>query len=98
MHSRFATKTLFLTAALSLMGGASRGLHAAEKGKAKEKTEERAPLVLKSEASSPSRDLTDRVGYAAVIKQVAPSLVAIIANRKDRAAPAPSGTPNLEDL
>jgi len=98
MHARFATKTLFLTAALSLMGGASRGLDAAEKSKGKEKTEERAPLVLKSEASTPARDLTDRVGYAAVIKQVAPSVVAILANRKDRAAPTTSGTPNLEEL
>ena len=100
MNTRFAAKTLFLTAALTFVDGAGLALRAAEKGKDKnkDKAELRAPLVVVSEAKAPNRDRADRLSYSAVIKKISPSVVAVIVNRKERAAPAASGTPSLEEL
>ena len=100
MNIRFAAKPLVLTVALMFVGGVGLALRAAEKGKDKnkDKAELRAPLVVVSEAKAPNRDRADRVSYSAVIKKNSPSVVAVIANRKERAAPAVSGTPSLEEL
>lgn len=100
MNIRFAAKTLFLIAALMFVDGAGLALRAAEKSKDKnkDKTELRAPLVVVSEAKAPNRDRADRVSYSAVIKKISPSVVAVIANGKERAAPAARGTPSLEEL
>ncbi len=100
MNTRFVAKTLLFTVALSLVGGAGLALCAAEKSKDKnkEKAEARVPLVVVSDAKAPQRNSADRVSYAAVIKQVSPSVVAVIATRKERAAPAAGATPSLEEL
>lgn len=99
MTTRFTTKTVALSLAFSLLAGAGPAVHAAEKGKAKdkEKAEQRAPLVLSTEATASNRDRADRPSYAAVVKRAAPSVVAVIANRKERPAAAVA-TPNLEEL
>lgn len=100
MNTRFAAKTLVLTTALLFVGGAGLALRAAEKGKDKnkDKAELRAPLVVVSEGKAPNRDRADRVSYSAVIKKISPSVVAVIVNRKERAAPAARATPSLEEL
>ena len=100
MNIRFAAKPLVLTVALMFVGGVGLALRAAEKGKDKnkDKAELRAPLVVVSEAKAPNRDRADRLSYSAVIKKISPSVVAVIVNRKERAAPAASGTPSLEEL
>lgn len=99
MKNVFAARTLLLTAALSLTAGAGLTLHAADKGKDKEKdkAEVRAPLVLKTDAKAPNRDSGDRVSYSAALKKAMPSVVAVLANRKERAGAA-IATPNLEEL
>jgi serine protease Do len=51
-----------------------------------------------SEGKAPNRDRADRVSYSAVIKKNSPSVVAVIVNRKERAAPAARATPSLEEL
>jgi serine protease Do len=96
MNPRFLTQNLVLAAALALAGGSA--LQAAEKAKEKdqEKAEARVPLVLATDAKAIQREAADRVSYAAMIKRVAPSVVAVIANRKERAAAV--ATPNLEEL
>ena len=100
MNIRFAAKTLVLTTALMFVGGAGLALRAAEKGKDKnkDKAELRAPLLVVSEGKAPNRDRADRVSYSAVIKKISPSVVAVIVNRKERAAPAARATPSLEEL
>jgi len=100
MNTCFAAKTLVLTTALLFVGGAGLALRAAEKGKDKnkDKAELRAPLVVVSEGKAPNRDRADRVSYSAVIKKNSPSVVAVIVNRKERAAPAARATPSLEEL
>lgn len=95
MNARFLSQRLLLAAVFSFGGVAGLTLHAAEK--AKEKAEERVPLVLSTDAKATQRDRADRVSYTAVVKKAAPSIVAVTANRKERAAPAIS-TPNLEEL
>lgn len=99
MTTRIPTKTAAYTLVLLLLGGAGLAVHAAEKGKAKdkEKAEPRAPLVLSTEATAPRRDTAERPSYAAVVKRAAPSVVAVIAPRKERPAAA-MATPNLEEL
>lgn len=100
MNTRFAAKPLVLTVALMFVGGVGLALRAAEKGKDKnkDKAELRAPLVVVSEGKAPNRDRADRVSYSAVIKKISPSVVAVIVNRKERAAPAARATPSLEEL
>ncbi len=100
MNTRFAAKTLVLTTALMFVSGAGLALRAAEKGKDKnkDKAELRAPLLVVSEGKAPNRDRADRVSYSAVIKKISPSVVAVIVNRKERAAPAARATPSLEEL
>jgi hypothetical protein len=44
--------------------------------------------VLSTEATAPNRDTADRPSYAAVVKRAAPSVVAVIAPRKERPAAA----------
>jgi serine protease Do len=99
MTTRFTIKTVAFSLVLSLLAGAGLAVHAAEKGKAKdkEKAEPRAPLVLNTEVKAPNRDTADRTSYAVVVKRAAPSVVAVIANRKERPAAA-MATPNLEEL
>lgn len=97
MNTRLAAQTLLLTAVLSLLGGTGPALRAADKGKDKEKSEPRVPLVVKSDAAVANRDSADRAGYAALIKKLAPSVVAVIATRKERPGVA-IATPNLEEL
>jgi len=97
MNSPFAAKSLLLMSMLSLTGGAGLALHAADKGKAKDKAETRAPLVVATDAKAPNRDNADRVSYAAIIKKAGPSVVAVIANRKEKPEPTVS-TPNLEEM
>lgn len=100
MNTRFVAKTLVLTTALMFVSGAGLALRAAEKGKDKnkDKAELRAPLLVVSEGKAPNRDRADRVSYSAVIKKISPSVVAVIVNRKERAAPAARATPSLEEL
>ena len=100
MNTRFTAKTLLLTTALTFVSGTGLALRGAEKGKDKnrEKAELRAPLVVVSEAKAPNRNSADRVSYSAIVKKVSPSVVAVIANRKERAAPPAGGTPSLEEL
>lgn len=100
MNTRFVAKTLVLTTALMFVSGAGLALRAAEKGKDKnkDKAELRAPLLVVSEGKAPNRDRADRVSYSAVIKKNSPSVVAVIVNRKERAAPAARATPSLEEL
>jgi serine protease Do len=88
MKNRFAVQTLVFAAALSLSVGA------AEK---KDKADTRVPLVVLSDAKAPNRDGGDKVSYAAAIKKAGPSVVAVIANRKERPAAAAS-QPSLEEL
>ena len=97
MNTRLAAQSLLLTAVLSLVGGAGLALHAADKAKEKEKSAPRAPLTLTTDAMAPNRDGADRVSYAAVVKKAGPSVVAVIANKKEKPSVAIS-TPNLEEL
>ena len=90
-----ATKLLLSTAVLALMGGAGLALRAADQDK--EKSAPRVPLTLKTDAKAPNRDNADRVSYSAVVKKSAPSVVAVIANRKEKPIAA-SATPSLEEL
>jgi serine protease Do len=69
-------------------------LAAAEKTSAA--AEARAPLSVRAEAKPVNRAAAERPSYAELVKKAAPSVVAVVASRKEAAAAA--GTPSLEDL
>ncbi len=96
MTTRFAAKIFLFAAALAWPGLA---LPAADKSKDKdkEKAEARAPLVMTTEAKVTNRERADRVSYTAVVKKASASVVAVLANRKDRPE-ATVATPNLEEM
>ena len=75
--------SLTLLASVALLAAAPFALRAQEK--AKSKTPERPPLVLKSDAKAVNREAADRVSYSAVVKKTAPSVVNVLSSKKVRA-------------
>lgn len=75
--------SLTLLASVALLAAAPFALRAQEK--AKSKTPERPPLVLKSDAKAVNREAADRVSYSAVVKKTAPSVVNVFSSKKVRA-------------
>ena len=90
MTSRFAS-VLCLGTSLVVLAP----LAAAEKSAAA--SEPRAALDLRADPRLVNRGAAERVSYAELVKKAAPSVVAVLATRKE-APTAPAGTPSLEDL
>ena len=79
-----SSAVLSFAAAAVLFAFAPLALRAEDKAKARSKTSERPPLVLKSDAKAVNRDAADRVSYSAVVKKTAPSVVNVFSSKKAR--------------